>query len=75
MYLCRNFPSDTNAKDIAGRKKAWSGLEAKICMRSYKMFFVAGSEDSMITTSHKKGSALDGRRKDRFRTWLETRVV
>jgi hypothetical protein len=30
------------------RMWAQAGLEAKVCMRSYKMFFVAGTEDWFV---------------------------
>ena len=61
-----------------------SALQSKICMRSYRIFFVAGTEDLISrgiplddtsSTAAARKSTLDAEKQTRFEKWLEGRKV
>lgn len=70
-FLARNLPGD-GADDVEERRSELfieSKLEIKICMNTYKIFYVQGTEDVLVSTSPKSMSPSLGK-KEKFRYWL-----
>jgi paired amphipathic helix protein Sin3a len=79
----RTLPLKDGARRRLPRMWAQAGLEAKVCMRSYKMFFVAGTEDWFVRRSGGKTTPEATKTiKDRdwkaakslFDEWVDTRL-
>jgi paired amphipathic helix protein Sin3a len=57
-----------------------NGLECKICMNTYKMFYVEDTEDYMYrrrppsATKAERYEAQKKREADRFHAWLESKL-
>jgi paired amphipathic helix protein Sin3a len=79
-FLKRNLPSSVS-RDPPQNVETKSGLELKICMNTYKIFFVDGTEDYFHRrreTKHMKSEAVthsEAREKklrhEKFRKWLD----
>lgn len=60
-----------------------SGVEIKVCVRTYRIFFETGGEDLFYrkrtgeeeALRTKKAEEREAERKDRFKSWMDTKVV
>lgn len=70
--LTRNMPTDGEADVETAQAERYvkSKLELKVCMNTYKLFFVRGTEDVVILKSPHAWPASRGK-KDKFDAWLE----
>ena len=69
-FIARNLPAVTADEDsFQTGVQAWSGLEMRICLRSFRHFFVARGEDWFARRSGKR-LFPDNQAKARFEGWL-----
>lgn len=74
--LLRNLPADAEDEVEARQdeRQISSKLELKVCMNTYKLFFVKGTEDALVRNEPQAYARLDGR-KASFRRWLDEAVT
>ncbi|KAG2133334.1 hypothetical protein DEU56DRAFT_739119 [Suillus clintonianus] len=70
-FLRKNVPASATATTPA--VLARSALETKVCVRTYRLFFVSGTEDFLWRIPSKEDAVCDGRESARVRReqWLE----
>ncbi|KAJ3145353.1 Transcriptional regulatory protein sin3 [Irineochytrium annulatum] len=71
-FLQRSLPPDTKKAAPEGSETR-SGLELKICLNTYKIFFVENTEDYYIRRK-RGGEWEEAGRVKRFRDWVEERM-
>lgn len=74
--LARNLPAD-GEDDIEERQSQLciqSKLELKICMNTYKIFYIKGTEDILVRISPVDIAPSSGKR-DKFLAWLDENVT
>ena len=52
-----------------------SSLQCRICLRSYRIFYVSQTEDLIFRRKNVAAESPRNERKNRFATWLEARTA